>query len=143
MPERKIALYVSSSAVTPELQSQIQHDFDTTPGMAGTTRPGWIEHVPNSKTWSIGLSPRDIHQRHSQEYVPQYPRKPIIILDERTVRDGSVLVVSPALNEETDQFEHAELRFVPRMVPDTAANLVIGNQTLKEVCRWVRCPTRY
>jgi len=133
MPEPNIALYISSSAVSPELQAQIQHDFDTTPGMAGNARPGWIEHVPNSHTWSIGLSPQDIHQRHSQQYVPLYPRRPIIILDERTARDRSVLVVAPMLNEETDEFEHAELRFVPRMVPDTAANLVIGNQTLREV----------
>ncbi|KAL0574563.1 hypothetical protein V5O48_007400 [Marasmius crinis-equi] len=133
MPERKIALYVSSKDVTPELRAQIQHDFDTTHDEGRQPRPGWIELVPDSESWSIGLSSQAIHQKHSDEYVPHYPRRPIVIMDDRTARDHSVLVVSPVVSEQTDQFEHAELRFVPHRVPDTAMNLVIGNQTLREL----------
>ncbi|THU87521.1 hypothetical protein K435DRAFT_867228 [Dendrothele bispora CBS 962.96] len=133
MPERKIALYVSSSAVTPECQAQIHHDFDTAPSVSGgQASPGWIEFVPESKTWSVGLSPEAIHTKHSEQFVPRYPRRPVIILDERTARDGSVLVVSPVVNEQTNQFEYSDLRFVSRRVPDAAMNLVIGNQTLAE-----------
>ncbi|KAF5358587.1 hypothetical protein D9758_007711 [Tetrapyrgos nigripes] len=134
MPERNIALYISSSSITPERRAQIQHALDTTSTEhgQGPARPGWIEFVPDSNTWSIGMSSQDVHQKHSQENVPHYPRRPIIILDERTAQDGTLLVVSPAVDEETDQWKHVELRFALRRVPDTAMNLVIGNQTLEE-----------
>ncbi|KAL0571437.1 hypothetical protein V5O48_010527 [Marasmius crinis-equi] len=132
MAERKIALYVSSKDVTSEIRDQIQHDFDTTHDEGRDPRPGWIELVSDSESWSIGLSSQAIHEKHSAEYVPRYPRRPIVILDDRTARDRSVLVVCPTISEETDDWVHQELRFAPRRVPDTAINLVIGNQSLQE-----------
>jgi hypothetical protein len=134
MPQQ-IALYVSDPAVTPELRAQIQHHFDTAPtvGRQNNPRPDYIEFVPGSDTWSIGMSSKDIHEKHSQEYVPRYPRKPIIILDERSAKDSSVLVIALIVDEETDEFKHMETRFVPSRVPDAAMNLEIGNQTLQEV----------
>ncbi|KAF5337576.1 hypothetical protein D9758_016839 [Tetrapyrgos nigripes] len=133
MPQRNIALYVSSSAVTPELRAQIQQNFDTAPSAGGTShRPGYIELVPDSDGWSVGMSPENIHRKHSEDYVPRYPRKPVVIMDERTAQDRSVLVVAPILDADTDQFKHMELRFVPSRVPDAAMNLEIGNQTLEE-----------
>lgn len=130
---RKVALYISSPNLSSSQQSQIQQEFDTAQDYpAVPPRPGYIEPVP-SQEWAVGLSPEDILSRHRSQHVPQYAAKPIVILDDRTVEDGSILVVAPVLNDDTGAFEFKALRFVAGRVPAAAVNIQIGNQTLNDV----------
>lgn len=106
---RKIALYISSANIGDEKRTEIQHAFDTAQDYDKVPpNPGYISHVP-SQEWAIGLSPEDILARHRTQHVPQYAAKPIVILDQRTAEDGSVLVVAPVLNDETGAFEFKAL----------------------------------
>ncbi|KAL0573768.1 hypothetical protein V5O48_008183 [Marasmius crinis-equi] len=131
MADHKVALYVSSKDVTPDLCAQIQQDFDTANGSQG---PCYVRFVLGSDNWTIGLSPEEIHHKHSAEYTPEsrHVLRPIVVLDERTAKDRSVVIVSPGVSAQTNEFGHAELRFVPSRAPDAVANLEIGNQTLRE-----------
>lgn len=134
---RKIALYITTPKLSQQQQGQIQHEFDTSTDDPSSLEPGYIDPVP-SQEWAIGLSPEDIFSRHKLQHPEGYSLyaiNPIVIFDDRTVDDGSVLVVSTRYNDETDAWECGTLRFEAGRVPLTAANLEISNQALNEVCR--------
>ncbi|KAF8882278.1 hypothetical protein BD779DRAFT_938193 [Infundibulicybe gibba] len=128
-----VALYVSSRSLSPNQLSSIQHTFDTAQDYPEIDPvPGWIRAVPSSE-WAIGMSAEDIFARHSdsEETNSDYYFKPIVVLDDRTAEDESVLLVSPVLRDD-DEWEFLAIRFSPDRVPGAAMNLSISNQTLED-----------
>lgn len=88
--------------------------------------------------------------RHEAEYQSpnlqeedsrEWAQKPIVIADERTVSDGSVLVVDTVI-EEDDSFTLKGVRFEAVHVPLTVANLEISNMSLDEVSVETACDDR-
>ncbi|KAI0073267.1 hypothetical protein K474DRAFT_232529 [Panus rudis PR-1116 ss-1] len=131
----KIALYISSDAVTPEIQAEIQHIFDTYPCLGITPDPGYIKQVPASD-WAKGLKPLEIYDEHGRDH-PVFRPSPIVILDERTAKDKSVVIVDEDWGEEEDEDGNQKLvpkslRCVPEWVQMVVVNLSIGNQNLWE-----------
>ena len=82
--------------------------------------------------WAIGRSPDEILARHREQHDAQFSVAPIVILDARTTRDSSVLLVSPVLGE-GDELEFKSLRIDASRVPGAAVNIQLANQDLGAV----------
>lgn len=132
MSRSQVASYVSSSAVSAELAARVEHAFDT------SENPGLIRPIRCSDyLWALGYSPEMIYERHEAYWRCEDTYSgPIIILDERTARDESVLMV------DTEPYEDGEgkkswalksMRCTGGWAPAVAANLVISNMWFSEV----------
>ncbi|KAH8109299.1 hypothetical protein DFH11DRAFT_1548427 [Phellopilus nigrolimitatus] len=89
-------------------------------------RDTYIHPVPDSE-WALGKQPAVIYARRRQMRLPQYLVKSVVILDEQTARDKSVLVVMPILMEDGIYVKHG-VRFDARKA---VANLGISNRGLE------------
>lgn len=127
-----VATYISSSNITPDLYKELQHIFNTYKVFPEIdAMEGYIAPAPDS-SWAIGLNPLGIFARHQEENVSRYLYDPVVILDEQTARDMSVVIVSGVINEQ-EQEEAKMLRIAPQMVQVVASNLEIANQALDDV----------
>ncbi|KAJ7148958.1 hypothetical protein C8R43DRAFT_1007799 [Mycena crocata] len=129
---RPVPLYTTSSEVSDALVEELQATFHSAPS---SPPPGLIERVPNSD-WAIGCSPTDILKRHREHHIREFAAKPLVILDNQTARDKTVLLVEPRLGEDgapQQPIEARWLRFEPSTVSVTAMNIKISNQSIKEL----------
>jgi hypothetical protein len=129
---RPVPLYTTSSEVNDGLIEELQATFHSAPS---SPPPGLIQRVPNSD-WAIGCSPTDILQRHREDHIREFTAKPLVILDDQTVRDKTVLLVEPQLGEDGAPLQPIaarSLRFEPSTVSVMAMNLKISNQSIEEV----------
>ncbi|KAJ7672213.1 hypothetical protein DFH06DRAFT_1175659 [Mycena polygramma] len=129
---RPIPLYTTSEQVNDGLIEELQITFHSAPS---SPPPGLIQRVPNSD-WAIGRSLSDILRRHREEHIREFAAKPLVILDDQTVADKTVLLVVPRLGEDGEPLQLIEarwLRFEPSTVSITAVNLQIGNQSMDEL----------
>ncbi|KAH8109288.1 hypothetical protein DFH11DRAFT_1731218 [Phellopilus nigrolimitatus] len=130
-PRRNAGLYVSSASVTDALFAELVQVFDTAQDFPEFPPwSGFIHPVPDSE-WALGEQPAEIYARHRQTRFPEYLAKPVVVLDEQTARDKSVLVLSPLLTDDGVFVLHG-VRFDARKVPGAAVNLSIGNQGLDD-----------
>lgn len=77
-----------------------------------------------------GMSPAEIYAHHWSK-IPEtagISGDPIVVLDEQTIIDDTVLVVSQGEDDEP-----LMLRFIPEQAPLAVSNLQIGNQELTTV----------
>ncbi|KAF7348716.1 hypothetical protein MVEN_01390500 [Mycena venus] len=129
---RPVPLYTTSSEVSDGLIEELQTTFHSAPS---SPPPGLIRRVPNSG-WAIGCSPTDVLKRHREDHIREFTAKPLVILDDQTVRDKTVLLVEPRLGEDgapLQPIEARSLRFEPSTVSVTAMNLKISNQSIEEL----------
>ena len=127
-----IALYVSSADVSARQRAQLQHAFDTAQDFPEIDpRPGYVRPVAHSE-WALGRSAPEILARHREQHDAQFSAAPIVVLDARTARDSSVLLVSPVLGE-GDELEFKSLRIDASRVPGAAVNIQLANQDLGDV----------
>ncbi|KAJ7711327.1 hypothetical protein B0H16DRAFT_1628993 [Mycena metata] len=129
---RPVPLYTTSSEVSDGLIEELQTTFHSAPS---SPPPGLIQRVPNSD-WAIGRSPTDVLKRHREDHVREFSTKPLVIMDDQTARDKTVLLVEPRLGEDgapLQPIEARSLRFEPSKVSVTAMNLKISNQSIEEL----------
>ncbi|TCD68426.1 hypothetical protein EIP91_010827 [Steccherinum ochraceum] len=134
MVERRnqIALYVSSASVTAAQVQRLQHIFDTFQELPEVpVMPDFI-HAVDGATWALNLDPEPIYKKHKSDYSPEYFEAPILILDERSAKDDTVVVVHPEYVDQ-DTYKHIQLRSVPEKVSLLVANLEIANTDLFEM----------
>lgn len=150
MSPTRIALYITSRSLTHQHLSAIVQTFDIgRPDSSLDPYPDYIRpRLPISPTsqpgnsstnWALDLSIEAVWARHKSEYrapeageSAEWAENPIVIADERTLRDESVLVVDRVYDEEAEN-EVLGVRFEPADVPLTVANLEIANMDLSEV----------
>lgn len=139
MAERRnqIALYISSASVTAAQVQRLQHIFDTFQELPEVPlTPGYIHAV--DATWALNLDPEAIYNKHKSDYSSVYFEAPILILDERSATDDTVVVVPPDYVDK-DTYNHMQLRCAPEKVSLLAANLEIANTDLSEVSNRSPC----
>lgn len=121
--------------ISPASTSQPDGSESSTPASSSTS----------TTNWALGLSSDEIWTRHTAEWRPpnyakgewdEWARSPIVVVDERTVKDGSVLVVdTDYIHDESEEGRQAlkGVRFEPVHVPVAVANLEIANLGLGDV----------
>ncbi|KAH8093790.1 hypothetical protein BXZ70DRAFT_1010384 [Cristinia sonorae] len=142
-----VPLY-SSTILTTSTITSFLHSFHTGKDSAGygvELLDGFIVPVPDAE-WALSLSAEEIFRRHSEE-VKKEPRvekrmwvfQPVLVIDERSVQDGSVVVGSWEARYQSDD-EDGEMklvegfesvRIVKEQIQSVAANIYIGNQDLE------------
>lgn len=139
IPPRQVALYVSSPLITPSQVTDLicvfhtHQEWPTIPPMQD------LFHCVDNAEWALGLPSQDIYARHceamkaSAEFRAAWLFRPVMILDDRTVSDETVLMASNVMREDGES-EYGDMRTVKERVNSAAANIQIGNQTLREVC---------
>lgn len=143
MSPPRIALYITTRSLTHQHLSAIVQAFDIgRPGSSLDPCPDYIRpRLPISPTfqpgnsptnWALDLSIEAVWARHKSDEDTEWANHPIVIADERTLRDGSILVVDIVYDEEAEN-EVLGVRFEPADVPLTVANLEIANMDLSEV----------
>jgi hypothetical protein len=127
---RPVPLYTTSSEVSDGLIEELQATFHSAPS---SPPPGLIQRVPNSE-WAIGCSPTDILKRHREDHVREFTAKPLVIMDDQTARDKTVLLVEPRLGEDGAPLQPIEarlLRFEPSKVSVIARISRLATRALK------------
>ncbi|EJD35587.1 hypothetical protein AURDEDRAFT_188671 [Auricularia subglabra TFB-10046 SS5] len=138
----RVALY-QTCAIPADVLQRIQHALDTN-GQDGFPPPGHIS-LTAAPDATHGMTPAQIHAHHWSALPPDTVGSPIVIMDEQTLRDDTLLVVAakPEPDDSEDEGDPAldafelgagsgilGVRFAPAAVPLTVVNLQIGNQDL-------------
>lgn len=132
----QVALYVSSPNADTKIIDALQNTFDHPQDYPEIpTQPNYIHHLTEANEWSmtgnLNVGYEQIYERHRKENYPAFYAKPIIILDERTTKDRTVVMVSPTLDDNSGRFVTKWFRLVPEKV--VAMNLQISNQDINDV----------
>lgn len=129
----QVALYVSSSKINSELLKALLNIFNSSQDYPEIPpRPDYICHLPEADIWSLNAGYEQIYKKHRTEYYPAFYAKPIVIADERTSEDKTIVMVSPEL-QDSGEFVTRWFRIVPERVVGAAANLQISNQDINDV----------
>lgn len=132
----KNALYISSPAITPADVERFYRIFDTEVESAMYDPVSDYIRAIEGATWALNLAPKDIYARHLEE-VHQHPvflRDPVVIMDDQTAKDESLLLLYPEHGDGGDILQ--EMRVAPRSLTPVLQNLEISNMDFYEVsCR--------
>jgi len=134
--QQQNALYVSSLAITPADVQRFHRIFDTEPESAlYDPVPTYIRAVEDA-TWALNLDPKAIYQKHREENNAAFLRDPVVIMDDRTARDESLLLLYPEYEdydaETPSTYKLQEMRVAPRSLTPILQNLEISNMDFYE-----------
>ncbi|THH32361.1 hypothetical protein EUX98_g1803 [Antrodiella citrinella] len=140
-PERqRNAIYVSSPAIIPADIERFYRIFDTeAESDAYDPFPDYIRAVEDA-TWALNLDPKSIYERHVADKNAAFISDPVVIMDDRTAKDESLLLLSMApdyanLPPDTDwdgEYSLQEMRVAPRSLTPILQNLEISNMEFNE-----------
>ena len=133
------AVYVSSPKITPEDIERFYHIFDTeVESDSYDPVADYIRAVPDA-TWAHNLDPQAIYARHRELNNSAFLLQPVVIMDDRTKEDDTVLLLYPVHDYDEEgggddlDYKVQELRCAPRSLTPVLQNLEIGNMDFEEV----------
>lgn len=130
------------------IRPRLPFPFISSPATSQPDSPKSSAPTPTSNSssttnWALGLSQAEIWARHTAEWHPanyangeqdEWAHNPIVVVDDRTVRDGSVLVVDTDYEDGEEMRQVLKgVRFESVYVPVAVANLEIANLMLSDV----------
>ncbi|TCD67577.1 hypothetical protein EIP91_012207 [Steccherinum ochraceum] len=136
-PPRRVALYISGRSITPSQTTALIHTFDTHQEWPTIPPMQDLFQCMENAEWALGLASSEIYARHceamkaSETFRAAWLYKPVVILDDRTATDETVVMAGTVMREDGES-EYGDMRIVKEKVNSAAVNIQIGNQTLWE-----------
>ena len=98
--------------MTPGQIQRLQYIFDTYQELPELPP---LKDVVEDAAWAVDMDPQSIYQRHEAGSHSKYIAGLLVILDEQTAKDDTVMIVSPELLDEEEV--HMQMRCTPEKVP--------------------------